>query len=568
MTAAPIPANETERMATLHMFAILDTEKDSGFDIITDFVAQRFDVPIALISLVDTERQWFKSSCGLEASETQRDLAFCGYTILSDDVLYIPDATKDERVRDNALVTGDMNIRFYCGAPLIAQNGHRLGSLCLIDTKPRHNFSADNQQQLADLAALVVAQMEKRIAIGDALAEAKLQQKAAASERQIRALIEHVPAGVALIAREGHYLVRNSSWREILSSLDPNLNHESVMALKSSYPVWFKAFETALTGVTTINAEDPVQFCDGKLAYLRWEVHPWAADDGEIEGVVISAARVTSQVEARKQAERQTELLNAVLENVKEGIVACDATGQLTLFNRSTRVMHGIECVPLPPEECTEFYNLYEGDGKTPLQLDRVPLFAALKGANVVDREMIIAPKNLPKRHIVAQAAPLFGSDGALLGAVASMADMTSARLAEQQLKASEAHANYVAYHDSLTGLPNRAHLRHMLQDETADLKDQTTAAFFLDLNHFKDVNDRLGHKIGDDLLKRTAHILQQITGEDAFVGRLGGDEFIIFKPVEDIDEALKLGHRITLEIEAFCCCRCFRRVGALSPAW
>lgn len=549
MTAAPIPANEAERIATLRMFAILDTEKESGFDIIADFVAKQFEVPIALISLVDTDRQWFKSSCGLEEAETPRDLAFCGYTILGDDILYIPDATKDKRVHDNALVTGEMAIRFYCGAPLIAKNGHRLGSLCIIDTKPRHDFAEDKQRQLADLADLVVAQMEKRIASGDALKEAELQHKAAASDRQIRALIDHVPAGVALIDRSGRYLACNSSWLQILSSIDADLSTESVMALETGYPVWFRAFQTALRGDTTINAEDPIQFSGGELEYLRWEVHPWASDDGEIEGVIISAARVTSQVEARKDAERQTEMLNAVLENVKDGIVACDATGRLTLFNRSTRVMHGIDCVPLPPEECTEFYNLYEADGVTPLEPDRIPLFAAMKGDNVVDREMVIAPNDLPKRHIIAQAAPLFGSDGCLLGAVASMADITAAKLAEDRLKASEAHANYVAFHDSLTGLPNRAHLRHVLQDKKSGLKDQKTAAFFLDLNQFKDVNDRLGHKIGDDLLKRTAKLLQKIVGKDAFVGRLGGDEFIIFKPVEDADEALHLGRRIITEV-------------------
>lgn len=140
MIPAPVPVDEALRLETLHRYSILDTAPNLAFDRITSYVAKQFDTEIALVSLVDTDRQWFKSSCGLDASETPRDIAFCAYTILENRVNYIPDASKDERLKNNPLVTGEPNIRFYCGAPLIAPNGQSVGSLCIIDSKPRTDF--------------------------------------------------------------------------------------------------------------------------------------------------------------------------------------------------------------------------------------------------------------------------------------------------------------------------------------------------------------------------------------------------------------------------------------------
>lgn len=545
MTPAPIPRDEAERIATLHRLAILDTEAESAFDRVTDFAAKQFDVPIALVSLVDTDRQWFKASCGLDESETPRDLAFCAYTILGDGVHYVPDATKDERFADNPLVTGELGIRFYCGAPLIASNGQRLGSLCLIDQKPRPGFSLRDQQKLVDLAAIVVDQMEMRIASGNVLGEIESRQmaenQAATTKRQMSALIENTPVGIALFDLEGRTLASSGKWRDYLDAGSPEL---AAGAEKIRY-----GFEAALGGKHTKVLEDCVTTPGGQLRWFQWETCPWKTRNGDIDGVVVCFSEITEQVNSRIQQERQTELLNAVLENVNDGIVACDAQGKLTTFNKKTREMHGIDTKDIPPEECAEFYSLYEADGETLLTPERVPLFAALNEGAVSDREMVIAPEGLPRRHIVAQAAPLFDASGEKLGAVASMTDVTQSRAAEQKLRESEAHANYVAFHDPLTGLPNRANLLRMAEEKKGCLEGFVTAAIFIDLNHFKAVNDTMGHKVGDDLLRRTASTLRDLSGEDAFIARLGGDEFAIFLYIASQEEAIALGVRIVDEI-------------------
>lgn len=137
MIAAPTPDNEAERLAALYALLILDTPREERFDKIVAFAAAEFDVPIALISLIDSDRQWFKSSVGLSACETGRDVSFCGHAILRTDIMEVPDAAADVRFADNPLVTGPPHIRYYAGAPLALPDSNTIGTLCLIDIRPR-----------------------------------------------------------------------------------------------------------------------------------------------------------------------------------------------------------------------------------------------------------------------------------------------------------------------------------------------------------------------------------------------------------------------------------------------
>jgi len=154
MNPAPIPGSDRERVDALHRLNVLDTPAEERFDRLTRLAKKLFDVPIALVSLVDENRQWFKSKDGLDASETPRDISFCGHAIYEDDLLVINDARLDERFSDNPLVVGGPNIRFYAGYPLRDQDGHALGTLCLIDRQPRYldEFDMESLQDLAIMA--------------------------------------------------------------------------------------------------------------------------------------------------------------------------------------------------------------------------------------------------------------------------------------------------------------------------------------------------------------------------------------------------------------------------------
>lgn len=154
MIKPPIPVDELLRLETLRNLKILDTDPEERFDRVTRLAKRIFGTPIALVSLVDGDRQWFKSRLGLDATETPRDISFCGHAILNDEVLVVNDAHDDERFNDNPLVTGDPNIRFYAGCPLSAPDGQKVGTLCIIDREPR-TLAEEDLAMLAELGRMV-----------------------------------------------------------------------------------------------------------------------------------------------------------------------------------------------------------------------------------------------------------------------------------------------------------------------------------------------------------------------------------------------------------------------------
>ena len=154
MKTPDIPPDEDARLAELRSLNVLDTIAEERFDRLTRMARRLFGVDVALVSLVDENRQWFKSCAGMELSETPRDISFCGHTILGDGAFVIPDALQDERFCDNPMVAGPPHVRFYAGCPLRGPGGRKLGTLCIIDSKPRA-FSDEDVEMLVDLALMV-----------------------------------------------------------------------------------------------------------------------------------------------------------------------------------------------------------------------------------------------------------------------------------------------------------------------------------------------------------------------------------------------------------------------------
>lgn len=183
--------DEPARLAALDRYDILDSPAEGAFDTITQLVRTVLDVPMSAVSLIDSDRQWFKSHPGIEASETPREQAFCHHTIRGMDPMIVPDAQRDSRFRDNPLVTGDLFIASYAGVPLRTPEGYNIGSLCAIDTRPRE-FAPAQIEALKGLAALVVEQLELRtIAERDSLTGTLTR----------RAFIAEVDKRIALFAR-------------------------------------------------------------------------------------------------------------------------------------------------------------------------------------------------------------------------------------------------------------------------------------------------------------------------------------------------------------------------------
>jgi PAS domain S-box-containing protein len=193
-----LPENELQRLQAVHETALLDTSSEERFDRLTRLAQQLFATPIALVTLVDAERQWFKSRQGLEINETDRGVSFCGHAILGADIFEVADTSIDRRFVDNPLVTGPPYVRFYAGAPLSTPEGHRVGTLCIIDERPRQ-LSVEQRQALRDLADCVEDEINR-------LREHQLLARLASSETRFGNILQTMPDIVLVVDRQGRFL--------------------------------------------------------------------------------------------------------------------------------------------------------------------------------------------------------------------------------------------------------------------------------------------------------------------------------------------------------------------------
>lgn len=196
MLADDYHSGERVRLAAVMALELLDTPSDPSFDAIAALVAQHFACPIGLVTLIDHDRQWFKARCGLQATETSRDVAFCNYTIQSPHLLVVEDATKDARFRHNPLVTSAPHVRFYAGYPLSIDGRNRIGSLCIIDTKPR-SFDASARTALMRFGGLVedlVRLHANELALKAAARKQKRENRDLETKNRLLAQIESMAA--------------------------------------------------------------------------------------------------------------------------------------------------------------------------------------------------------------------------------------------------------------------------------------------------------------------------------------------------------------------------------------
>lgn len=210
----PFPIDEEERLEALRRYRIVDTEPEPHFDRIAEIARRRFGVPMSFIGFVDEERLVFKARCDIPVKEIPRAVSFCQYAILDDDLLVVLDTKKDARFANNPYVVGGLNVRFYAGAPLVAQSGQRVGTICLIDTQPRESFSDEDRRDLADIAAVISDHLEMRLIVGDVHDEIEIRRAAEAKAHQLafhdvltglpnRAFLQTVVADGLPFARDG-----------------------------------------------------------------------------------------------------------------------------------------------------------------------------------------------------------------------------------------------------------------------------------------------------------------------------------------------------------------------------
>ena len=299
MIAPPLPANEAGRLAALDSYAILDTAPEQAYDDFTQLAARICGVPIALISLVDQDRQWFKSRIGLDPPSTPREQAFCAHAIVDNQLLVVPDAADDPRFEGNPLVTGNPNIRFYAGAPLVTEGGHGLGTLCVIDRVPRQ-LTPDQLASLQALSRQLMAQLELRRALEKLTEAERVKQLFVAHvSHELRTPLTSIRGALALVRDAEPDLDADS--RELLSAAHRSANR--LLALVND----LLDLERVGSGERTVDKRD----CDlaEAMASAAETVRPIAADAG------VAIALAPGQLRLHADPERLTQVIVNLLAN-------------------------------------------------------------------------------------------------------------------------------------------------------------------------------------------------------------------------------------------------------------
>ena len=285
MQTARKPATESDRLQALKDYRVLDTVPEKMFDDIALLASQICQVPVALISFVDENRQWFKSKIGFSDNETNREVSFCSHAILGDEVMVVTDALADSRFSDNPLVKGPSQIRFYAGAPLTTEHGHNIGTLCVIDKVPR-KLSPEQQNALQALARQIVTQLDFR-KLNEAL-DTKVQEIALVQERYSD-LIDHMNEVVFQIDRFGRFGFLNQAWVDITGyTLEESLNkrfsefihpQDRSQAIQKFRPL----FENK---VESVHEEIRFQHKNGQVSWIEVSARRRYDRDGNFQGLM------------------------------------------------------------------------------------------------------------------------------------------------------------------------------------------------------------------------------------------------------------------------------------------
>ena len=322
MQKPEIPVNESDRLVALDRYQILDTLPEQEYDDLTQLAADICGTPIALISLVDRDRQWFKSRVGLEATETPRDVSFCGHAVAANEILNVPDATQDPRFADNPLVVNDPNIRFYAGVPLKTPDNFILGTLCVIDRQPR-DLTPIQIQQLEALSRMVISQLELRL-----------------SNQRSRLLASVVEtSNDAIITRNLNGII--TSWNPAAERI---FGYRQAEIVGQSISMFFppdclaeeQLFIDRLKRLERVEDFETIRLCkDGTQKYASVTVSSLR----DLSGNIVGISGVIRDISDRKQTEirlRESEEFNrSIFENNADCLKILDLDGKLTMMNRN-----------------------------------------------------------------------------------------------------------------------------------------------------------------------------------------------------------------------------------------
>ncbi|MES3097431.1 sensor domain-containing phosphodiesterase [Sphingomonas aerolata] len=525
---------EEERLSSLYSLDILDTVEEAELDYITNLTARLTGAPVAMVSFIDDKRQWIKSKVGSNACQVDRHISFCARVILGDGMLEICDASLNPYFANNPLVIGPPYIRYYAGAPLVMRSGHRIGSLCIVDTVPRPPMSADNTALLGGLARIVIDYLELR------------RSRAAG---RIAALIAETTSDAIICADTSN---RITYWNLAAATMLGWSAEEAIgqtldlivpERLRSSHAGGLARM--AAGGMSRLLGkviELPACRRDGHEIPIELSLGNWSDSSSDLP---TGFAAIIRDVSDRKALEAERHRMQALLDTVIEAMPVMlfvkDAhTGRYTLVNRAFETLTGLPRDTILGQTDAELFSAKDAGVFT--KNDR----SALASLNSSLSEETLTRSDGSILVVRTQKLGIDpDSDRVPRYLLGISEDITERRAAQDRL-------SHLASHDVLTGLVNRM----KLTDRLTGMLDRSSgtvsgALLCIDLDRFKIVNDLYGHAFGDEVLVELAERLLAVCGNDVLVARLGGDEFAVLCECDaDGARALLLANHIVSAVK------------------
>ena len=563
------PVDETHRVIALHCLNILDTPRSETFDRVTRLVAQALRAPIVLMSLVDSERQWFKSRFGLAIDQTPRDISFCGHAVFASNPLVVPDATADARFVNNPLVTGAPHIRSYLGIPIYTLDRQPVGTLCVIDVVPR-DFTAVEIATLSDFAKLIekILHAQEQTLRIDAM-----QVLANEAAKIFRDTFELAPVGIVHTASSGRLMRVNPRTCEMLGYSQQELLAVSFVDIThpDDVPQHAQLFQSMLAGkLDTYRMEVRFVRKDGAFlwANLCVSVKRTASADPDYLIGVIEDISEKKQSHAELLRERNAFLQTQIKRSLESESAHRTTSERLRTILNNVPAMIGYWNQQLRCEFANEDYRA--AFGLDPARMIGMSMQQIMGTARFKKNEpyALMALKGQPQRfeHRIPKPdgtftcadvryLPDFNESREIRGFHVLATDVTALRDAHVAIEAANTQLKQDSSTDYLTGIANRRAFsdRSEAAATLAHKTGQPYGLILLDVDNFKVVNDTYGHDVGDQVLAAIGRTLrEQLRGVADLAARLGGEEFAVLCFGELNEPSLRqLAERLRLRINA-----------------